>query len=53
MSPLSPAGRLARLLGSDVTEAVRTGGQHGVEHYRMALAGGRTAFVKAVARGGR
>ena len=48
MSQTALAGRLARLLGSDVTAVVRAGGQHGVAHYRAELADGRAAFVKAV-----
>ena len=38
--------RLERLLGTDVTECRRIGGQHGVGHYRAALAGGRAVFAK-------
>jgi fructosamine-3-kinase len=38
--------RLARLLGADVTECQAIGGQHGVRHYRAALAGGRVVFAK-------
>jgi fructosamine-3-kinase len=38
--------RLERLLGTDVTECRAIGGQHGVRHYRAALAGGRVVFAK-------
>jgi fructosamine-3-kinase len=38
--------RLARLLGAEVTAASRVGGQHGVSHYRLTLADGRSAFAK-------
>jgi fructosamine-3-kinase len=40
------AGHLGRLLHSDVRELARVGGQHGVSHYRVALAHGRTVFAK-------
>ncbi len=50
-----PAGRLARhlggLLGSGVRELARIGGQHGVSHYRLVLADGRTVFAKVAAGG--
>jgi fructosamine-3-kinase len=39
--------RLRELLGADVTAARELGGQHGVRHYRLELADGRTAFAKA------
>jgi fructosamine-3-kinase len=38
--------RLGELLGTDVTAAQALGGQHGVRHYRLSLADGRTAFAK-------
>jgi fructosamine-3-kinase len=44
--------RLAQLLGTEVTAASRIGGQHGVSHYRVTLADGRSAFAKAAAPGG-
>jgi fructosamine-3-kinase len=52
-SDTGPAGRLARhlggLLGSGVRELARIGGQHGVSHYRVVLADGRTVFAKVAA----
>jgi fructosamine-3-kinase len=38
---------LERLLRAGVAEARAIGGQHGVDHYRVRLADGRLAFVKA------
>jgi fructosamine-3-kinase len=38
--------RLGDLLGTDVTAAADLGGQHGVRHYRVSLADGRSAFAK-------
>jgi fructosamine-3-kinase len=38
--------RLERLLGSDLQAAHSLGGGHGVLHYRLTLAGGRSAFAK-------
>ncbi len=38
--------RLGDLLGTDVTAAQDLGGQHGVRHYRICLADGRSAFAK-------
>jgi fructosamine-3-kinase len=38
--------RLARLLSTEVAAAIRIGGQHGVSHYRLTLADGRSAFAK-------
>jgi fructosamine-3-kinase len=38
--------RLADLLGTEVTAAQDLGGQHGVRHYRVWLADGRSAFGK-------
>jgi fructosamine-3-kinase len=38
--------RLERLLGAEVIQCRGTGGQHGVGHYRVTLAGGRVAFAK-------
>jgi fructosamine-3-kinase len=38
--------RLAALLGTEITAASRLGGQHGVSHYRLTLADGRSAFAK-------
>jgi fructosamine-3-kinase len=45
---MDPATRLhlADLLGTDVTAAQDLGGQHGVRHYRIWLADGRSAFAK-------
>ena len=45
---MDPATRawLGRLLDAEVTAASRLGGQHGVSHYRLALADGRSAFAK-------
>jgi fructosamine-3-kinase len=43
-SPLT--AQLARLLGTGITAASRAGGQHGVSHYRLTLADGRSAFAK-------
>jgi fructosamine-3-kinase len=45
---MDPATRrnLADLLGTDITAALDLGGQHGVRHYRLSLAGGRSAFAK-------
>jgi fructosamine-3-kinase len=40
------AARLAELLGIGVTALSRLGGQHGVSHYRLTLADGRSAFGK-------
>jgi fructosamine-3-kinase len=40
------SARLARLLGTAVTAASRLGGQHGVSHYRLTMADGRSAFAK-------
>jgi fructosamine-3-kinase len=37
---------LEQALGCELTEARRVGGQHGVDHYRLALADGRIAFAK-------
>jgi fructosamine-3-kinase len=41
------AQRLARLTGSEVTEAVPVGSQHAWTHYRVTLADGRAVFAKA------
>ena len=38
--------RLGDLLGTAVTAASSLGGQHGVRHYRLTLADGRSAFAK-------
>jgi fructosamine-3-kinase len=38
--------RLARLLGTKVAGTRSLGGQHGVTHYRLTLADGRSAFAK-------
>lgn len=38
--------RLVRLLGTGISAASRIGGQHGVSHYRVTLADGRSAFAK-------
>ncbi len=38
--------RLERLLGTGVRECRGLGGQHGVRHYRAALADGRVVFAK-------
>jgi fructosamine-3-kinase len=38
--------RVATLLGTGVAAARGLGGQHGVRHYRLTLADGRTAFAK-------
>jgi len=43
-SPLR--ARLAQLLGTEITAASRIGGQHGVSHYRLTMADGRSAFAK-------
>src|ERR1039458_10441121 len=43
---------LERLTGAAVREAKAIGGQHGVGHYRAALADGRMVFVKAAGAGG-
>src|ERR1039457_2320368 len=43
---------LERLTGAVVREAKAIGGQHGVGHYRAALADGRMVFVKAAGAGG-
>jgi fructosamine-3-kinase len=45
---MDPATRLhlAGLLGTEVTAAQDLGGQHGVRHYRISLADGRSAFAK-------
>jgi fructosamine-3-kinase len=43
--------RLERLLGTGVRQAHSLGGQHGADHYRVVLADGRPAFVKAVGTG--
>jgi fructosamine-3-kinase len=40
------AARLADLIGTGVTALSRLGGQHGVSHYRLTLADGRSAFAK-------
>jgi fructosamine-3-kinase len=40
------AHRLERLLGTGVRECGGLGGQHGVRHYRAALADGRVVFAK-------
>jgi fructosamine-3-kinase len=45
MDPAALAG-LGELLGADVTAALDLGGQHGVRHYRLSLADGRSAFAK-------
>jgi fructosamine-3-kinase len=46
--------RLERLLGVEIRECRGIGGQHGVRHYRVAMADGRVAFAKvtALAAGG-
>src|SRR5215469_1828019 len=38
--------RLERVLGTAVRDCRGIGGQHGVRHYRVTLADGRTAFAK-------
>jgi fructosamine-3-kinase len=38
--------RIERLLGTKVRECRGIGGQHGVRHWRVMLAGGRTVFAK-------
>ncbi len=38
--------RLTGLLGTGISAASRIGGQHGVSHYRVSLADGRSAFAK-------
>ena len=38
--------RLERLLGTGIRDLRGLGGQHGVAHYRLELADGRTAFAK-------
>jgi fructosamine-3-kinase len=45
---MDPATRLhlGDLLGTEVTAAQDLGGQHGVRHYRVGLADGRSAFAK-------
>jgi fructosamine-3-kinase len=43
---LATSARLAQLLGTEVTGASSLGGQHGVRHYRLTLADGRSAFGK-------
>ncbi len=43
---MPPVAKLEQLLGCELTEARRVGGQHGVEHYRLGLADGRVAFAK-------
>ena len=45
---MTPAAEaiLARLLGPDLTDMRRLGGQHGVAHYRLRLGDGRSAFAK-------
>jgi fructosamine-3-kinase len=48
---LDLGSRLSRLLGSGIRELARLGGQHGVRHYRVVLADGRTAFAKAAVAG--
>jgi fructosamine-3-kinase len=45
------AARLERLLGRGISEARGIGGQHGVGHYRVELADGRTAFAKLAGAG--
>ena len=42
--------RLEAALGSQVGELRRLGGQHGVDHYRLALAAGRAGFAKVAGR---
>jgi fructosamine-3-kinase len=52
-SGTGPAGlgaRLERLLESGIRDSRCLGGQHGVAHYRLELADGRTAFVKVAGR---
>jgi fructosamine-3-kinase len=41
--------RLREVLGCDVPDLRRIGGQHGVDHYRLVLADGRSAFAKVAA----
>ncbi len=38
--------RLERLLGAGLTDVLNLGGGHGVAHYRLTTAAGRTAFAK-------
>ncbi len=38
--------RLEQAMGANLREALRLGGQHGVDHYRLVLADGRVAFAK-------
>jgi fructosamine-3-kinase len=45
------AGRLEQALGCGVRDARSLGGQHGVAHYRLELADGRTAFAKIAGYG--
>jgi fructosamine-3-kinase len=42
--------RLEAALGGPVGELRRLGGQHGVDHYRLALADGRAGFAKVAGR---
>jgi fructosamine-3-kinase len=41
-----PVADLEQVLGCELAEARRVGGQHGVDHYRLVLADGRVAFAK-------
>ncbi len=50
MHPATGA-RLGELIGTAVTAAHDLGGQHGVRHYRLSLADGRSAFAKVVGNG--
>ena len=43
---LATSARLGELIGTAVTAAHDLGGQHGVRHYRLRLADGRSAFAK-------
>jgi fructosamine-3-kinase len=54
LSRLDASLRLERLLGAQVRECRGIGGQHGVDHWRVTLGDGRTAFAKIAeeARGG-
>jgi fructosamine-3-kinase len=44
--------RLEQMLGLSVLEAHRLGGQHGVDHFRLLLADGRSAFAKIAGHAG-
>ena len=50
MHPATGA-RLGELIGTAVTTVHDLGGQHGVRHYRLSLADGRSALAKVVGNG--